>query len=83
MNQQRICIIGDGLSGLATAVILSKENIRIDIYCGNKTKRQTLDKRTTAVSESNYQYIKNNINLGNPSFFWPCNKINLFFKFLF
>jgi len=80
MNQQRICIIGDGLSGLATAVILSKENIRIDIYCGNKTKRQTLDKRTTAVSESNYQYIKNNINLGNPSFFWQCNKINLFFE---
>ena len=62
MKQQRICIIGDGLAGLTTAVILSKENIRIDIYGSKNEKKQNLDKRTTAVSESNFQYIKNNLN---------------------
>jgi len=80
MKQQRICIIGDGLAGLTTAVILSKENIRIDIYGSKNEKKQNLDKRTTAVSESNFQYIKNNLNLGNQSLFWPCKKINLFFE---
>ena len=80
MKQQRICIIGDGLAGLTTAVILSKENIRIDIYGSKNEKKQNLDKRTTAVSESNFQYIKNNLNLGSQSLFWPCKKINLFFE---
>ena len=59
MNEQKICIIGDGLAGLATAVILSKENVKIDLYCNNKKKN--LDNRTTAISESNYQYIKKKI----------------------
>ena len=38
MNQQKICIIGDGLTGLITAAILSKLNICIDLYSGNKKK---------------------------------------------
>ena len=37
--KQKICIIGDGLAGLTTAVILSKENICIDLYTGNKKKK--------------------------------------------
>ena len=78
MNDQKICIIGDGLAGLMTALILSKENVTIDLYCNNKNKN--LDKRTTAISESNYQYIKNKLNLKSKSFFWPCKKINLFFE---
>ena len=38
MNEQKVCIIGDGLAGLTAAIILSKENIKIDLYCGNKKK---------------------------------------------
>jgi len=78
MNEQKICIIGDGLAGLTAAIILSKANIKIDMYCGKKNKN--LDNRTTAISESNYQYIKNNLNLDKQNFFWPCKTINLFIE---
>jgi 2-octaprenyl-6-methoxyphenol hydroxylase len=78
--KQKICIIGDGLAGLTTAAILSKENVNIDLYTGSQKKNYTLDNRTTAISESNYQYINNNLDLKNKSFFWPCREINLFFE---
>ena len=80
MNEQKICIIGDGLAGLTTAIILSQENIKIDLYCNNKKKKESLDNRTTAISESNYQYLKKNLNLNKKDFFWPCKKIDLFFE---
>jgi len=80
MDEQKICIIGDGLAGLTTAIILSKENIKIDLYCNNTKKNISLDNRTTAISESNYQYLKKNLNLNKKDFFWPCKKIDLFFE---
>jgi 2-polyprenyl-6-methoxyphenol hydroxylase-like FAD-dependent oxidoreductase len=80
MNQQKICIIGDGLAGLTTAAIMSKESINIDLYVGNKKKIKFSDTRTTAISESNYNYITNELNLNKSNFFWPCKKINLFFE---
>ena len=80
MTYQKICIIGDGLAGLTTAIILSKENVKIDLYSNNKKKKEIPDNRTTAISESNYQYIKNNLSLDRKNFFWPCKKINLFFE---
>ena len=80
MKLQKICIIGEGLAGLTTAAILSKQNVNIDFYSGSKKKILTLDKRTTAISESNFQYIKKNLNLNRNSFFWACKKINLFFE---
>ena len=80
MNDQKICIIGDGLTGLTAAIVLSKENVKIDLYSNNKKKNFFLDNRTTAISESNYKYIKNNLNLSSKNFFWPCKKINLFYE---
>ena len=80
MNKQKICIIGDGLTGLTAAAILSKQDICIDLYCGNKQKNKNLDNRTTAISESNLQYLKNNLSLTKTSFFWSCKKISLFFE---
>jgi 2-polyprenyl-6-methoxyphenol hydroxylase-like FAD-dependent oxidoreductase len=80
MKQQKICIIGDGLAGLTTAAILSKQNFSIDLYSGSKKKSKISDNRTTAISESNFQYIKDNLNLLKANFFWPCKKINLFFE---
>jgi 2-octaprenyl-6-methoxyphenol hydroxylase len=79
MKEQKICIVGDGLAGLTAAIILSKENVKIDLYSSRK-KKKIKDNRTTAISESNYQYLKNNLNLNNRNFFWPCKKINLFFE---
>ena len=80
MNDQKICIIGDGLAGLMAAIVLSKENVEIDLYCNKKKNNKDLDSRTTAISESNYQYIKKKVNLNKQNFFWPCKKINLFFE---
>ena len=81
MKEQKICIIGDGLAGSTAAIILSKENVKIDLYSSNQKKNNhEQDRRTTAISESNYQYIKKNLNLYKKNFFWPCKKINLFFE---
>jgi 2-polyprenyl-6-methoxyphenol hydroxylase-like FAD-dependent oxidoreductase len=80
MNEQKVCIIGDGLAGLTAAIILSKENIKIDLYCGNKKKNKKVDNRTTAISESNYQYIKKKLSFREQNLFWICKKINLFYE---
>jgi len=78
---QKICIIGDGLAGLTATIILSNENIKIDLYADNSNiNKSQNDDRTTAVSESNYQFIKKELNLNKLNFFWPCKKINLFFE---
>ena len=80
MDQQKICIIGDGLAGLSAAVVLSKENIKIDLYTGSNLKTPKNDNRTTAVSESSYQYVKKIFNIKNLNIFWPCNEIELFYE---
>jgi 2-polyprenyl-6-methoxyphenol hydroxylase-like FAD-dependent oxidoreductase len=79
MNIQKICIIGDGLAGLSAATILCQQNIRIDLYIGeNKKKNFRNNSRTTAISERNYQFFKQKLNIKNNSLFWPCKEINLF-----
>jgi len=78
MDVQKICIIGDGLAGLSTAIILSQENIKIDLYIGNN--KPTNDDRTTAVSESSFQYIKRKFGIKNLNIFWPCKEIKLFYE---
>ena len=75
MNKQKICIIGDGLAGLSAAVILSKENIKIDLYVGNENNNKSRnDTRATAVSESSYQFIKKKININKKFFFGHAKK---------
>ena len=80
MNIQKICIIGDGLAGLSTAVILSQENIKVDLYASNNLKKLKNDDRITAVSESSYHYIKKKFNITNQNKFWPCKEIKLFYE---
>ena len=81
MNLQKICIIGDGLAGLSAAIILSKENIKIDLYIGNnKLNKFQNDERTTSLSESSYKFIKEKVNLKNFNIFWPCKEIKLFYE---
>ena len=79
MNIQKICIIGDGLTGLSTAIILSKENIQIDLYVGTKkTRNLKIDNRTTAISESSYKFLRERVKIKNV--FYPCKEINLFYE---
>jgi 2-octaprenyl-6-methoxyphenol hydroxylase len=80
MNTQKICIIGDGLSGLSTALILSQKNLKIDLYVGtNKNYKSKSDNRITAISESSFQFIQKRLSI-KKNIFWPCEEIKLFFE---
>ncbi len=79
MIKQRICIVGDGLSGLMTAVVLSKVS-GIDVNLIAKKGIKNADKRTTAISDSNYKFINQNITSLGQKLFWPSKKIELFYE---
>lgn len=78
MKNNKICIIGNGLAGLTTAIVLKDHNIDIDVYYEEKKLKANVDKRTTAISSHNYLFLKKNINNLNQNLFWPNKKINLF-----
>ena len=79
MIKQRICIIGDGLSGLMTAAVLAKvPGIEVNLIAKKGTKN--VDKRTTAISDTNYKFINQNITSLGQKLFWPSKKIELFYE---
>ena len=79
MNKQRICIVGDGLSGLMTAISMSQvPGIEVNLIAKKGTKVQ--DKRITAVSDTNFKFIKENIISPSIKLFWPSKNINLFYE---
>ena len=79
MSKQRICIVGDGLSGLMTAVVLSKmPGLEVNLIAKKGTKN--FDKRTTAISDTNYNFIIQNITSLGHKLFWPSKKIDLFYE---
>ncbi len=81
MIKQRICIVGDGLSGLMTAVVLGTiPNVEVALMAKKASKSK--DKRTTAISETNCKFVKDNIASLNSKFFWPSKKIELFYETL-
>ena len=80
MKSQKICIIGDGLAGLTTALSLAKLNIEIDLFYTKKKLSYEKDTRTTAISKSNFNFIKKIISLKNNNLFWPSKNINLFYE---
>lgn len=78
MENQKICIIGGGLSGLITALSLSKLKITIDLVTGN-IKENLTSNRTLAISQNNYDYFnKINSNIFTKNEFWPCHQIKLY-----
>ena len=79
MIKQRICIVGDGLSGLMTAVILSKVS-GVEVNLIAKKGIKNADKRTTAISDINYKFINQNIKSLEQKLFWPSKKIDLFYE---
>ena len=78
MKYQKICIIGDGLSGLVTALALKQLDLNIDLFYKKKNTSKIIDTRTTAISRSNYNFLEKVITSKNKNLFWPCKKINLY-----
>ena len=80
MKKQKICVIGDGLSGLAATLILSQLDVKIDFISKNDQKKKIDDRRTTAISPSNYNFLSKCLNYQDRKYFWACNKISLFYE---
>ena len=79
MTKQRICIVGDGLSGLMTALALNKlEGLEVHLISGKN--KHSKDKRTTAISASNYEFFSAVIDKLDKNLFWPSKNIDLFYE---
>jgi len=79
MRKQRICIVGDGLAGLVTALALNKLE-GLEVHLISKNNKHSKDRRTTAISASNYEFFYNVIGKLDKKLFWPSKKINLFYE---
>ncbi len=56
MKKQKICIIGGGLTGLATASALSDLDVDIDLVIGKKNQN-LFSNRTVAISQNNLSFF--------------------------
>ena len=78
MEKQKICIIGGGLTGLITAISLSKLNCEIDLITDNFTKNLKSN-RTVAISDNNLNLLmKLNIFKNSKNEVWPCSIMKLY-----
>ena len=78
MKKQKICIIGGGLTGLVTAISLSKLSCEIDLITGN-VKKNFRNNGTVAISEKNLNYLsKLNISKSLKKAAWPCSTMKLY-----
>jgi len=78
MKKQKICVIGDGLAGLTTALVLSKLDVEIDLVFKNKKVKKFTDCRTTAISESNYSFLLSYLSYNDLKIFYSCKNIDLY-----
>ena len=73
-------IIGGGLTGLITAVALSKLNLSVDLISNNINKNVKTN-RTTAISHENLLFLKSlNFFKFSKNEFWPCPIMKLYAK---
>ena len=80
MKKQKICIIGGSLTGLTTAIGLSKLNCEIDLIIGN-IKQNSKSGKTIAISQNNYDFLKKlNIFKSIKTELWPCTEMKLYTK---
>ena len=78
MEKQNICIIGGNLTGLVTAITLSKLNCQVDLITGNINQNLSSN-RTIAVSGNNFDFLnKLNINKSLKKEIWPCSIMKLY-----
>jgi 2-polyprenyl-6-methoxyphenol hydroxylase-like FAD-dependent oxidoreductase len=79
MKKQKICIIGDGLSGLMSVIALnSLPNLEVHLIA--KKNKFLNDKRATAISSSNFNFFQNIVSKIDKRLFWPSKKIKLFYE---
>jgi len=78
MKNQKICIVGDGLAGLSTTLTLKNLDLDIDVFY-KKINQSNQDVRTTAISETNFQFLGKYIKF-KKDLFWACKKISLFYE---
>jgi len=79
MKKERICIVGDGLSGLMTGLALNKLD-GLEVHLISRKNKHSKDRRTTAISASNYEFFNNVVEKLDKKLFWPSKKINLFYE---
>jgi 2-octaprenyl-6-methoxyphenol hydroxylase len=79
MEKQRICIVGDGLSGLMSAIALNNLP-NLEVHLISKKNKNLNDKRTTAISASNFNFFQDIMTKLDKKLFWPSKKINLFYE---
>ena len=77
MIKQKICIIGNGLTGLTAALILGKLNLDVHLIAAPDKKRRR-DIRTTAISENNYKSLINFIGNKYSKIFFESKEIDLY-----
>ena len=78
MNKQKICVVGNGLTGLTTALILGELNLDVDLIGKFKSGEQHLDSRTTAISPSNYEFLLKFLSKEDSKLFYHSKKIDLY-----
>ncbi len=82
MKKQKICVIGGSLTGLVTAISLSKLNCEIDLVIGSLTQNLK-STRTKAISENNFNFLnKLNIAKSLKKELWPCSIMKLYTEIL-
>ena len=79
MKKHKICIVGGGLTGLISALVLNEKGLDIDLIVEKNTSK-IKDLRVTAISEKNMEFLKSTIKNINLKLFYPVKKINLFFE---
>ena len=72
-----ICLLGNNLTNLVLANILLKKKINVDIISQSKPSLLTNTVRTIAISNENYQFLRQNIK-GISNFGWPTEKIKIY-----
>ena len=77
MIKQKICIIGNGLTGLTTALILGRLNLNVHLIAA-PYRRKKKDIRTTAISDSNYKNLINLIGKKYSKIFFKSKEIDLY-----
>ena len=78
MKKQKICIIGGSLTGLVTAIAISKLNCDIDLICDRNKPRVNLN-GTIAISENNLKFLnKLNISKSLKTKMWPSSEMKLY-----
>ena len=73
MKKHKICIVGGGLTGLISSLVLSEKGLDIDLVVEN-TYSKNKDLRVTAISEKNMEFLKSKIKNINLRLFYPVKK---------